>query len=76
MKIEIKNNGIKDCVTITADEGKTLKRKNFNEILGNEIWLGTTYYIDGLLQNPPHIDAIEDFEEIDEIEEPNDSETV
>lgn len=57
---------------LTADEGKTLIRKESGEDYGNVIYLGYSYYIGGVLQNPPHKDVPEDFEEVDapEIEEP------
>ena len=49
---------------IYADSGKVFKRKNSNEVYGNEIWLGKSYYIDGVLLPEPHDDVPEDFEEI------------
>lgn len=51
---------------IIADEGKVFRRKNTEEIFGKEIYLGYSYYINGELQDPPHQDVSEDFEEIDE----------
>lgn len=54
---------------ITADEGKVFRRIVSGEIFGNEIFLGYSYYIGGVLQDPPHLDVPEDFEEIDEAEE-------
>ena len=65
MKIETKNNGIKDCIVLIADEGKSLRRKNSNDIFGDELWLGYSYYIDGKKLDEPHLDVPEDFEEID-----------
>lgn len=50
---------------ITADEGKVFRRIGTEEIFGEEIFLGYSYYINGVLQNPPHYDVPEDFEEID-----------
>ncbi len=70
MKIEIRNNGIKDITVILADEGKVFKRKNTDDIYGDEMWLGYSYYIGGIKQDPPHLDTPEDFEEIDN---PNDT---
>lgn len=49
---------------IIADEGKVFRRIGTNDIFGEEIWLGYSYYISGVLQNPPHLDTPEDFEEI------------
>lgn len=69
MKIEIRNNGIKDCTVLVADEGKSLRRKNHNDIFGDELWLGYSYYIDGKKLDEPHLDVPEDFEEIDTPEE-------
>lgn len=60
---------------IKADEGKVLRRKGTEEIFGEEIYLGYSYYINGVLQNPPHYDVPEDFEEIDKpIEETEETE--
>lgn len=53
---------------IIADDGKVFIRKVSNEWYGPEIYLGYSYYIGGVLQDPPHLDVIEDFEEIDEPE--------
>lgn len=50
---------------IIADEGKIFIRKISGEDYGTEIYLGYSYYIGGVLQDPPHLDVIEDFEEID-----------
>lgn len=65
MTIETRNNGLADCTVIIADEGKTFRRIVSEEIVGEEIWLGYSYYIGGVLQDPPHLDVPEDFEEID-----------
>ena len=50
---------------IIADEGKHFRRIVSGEKYGKEIYLGYSYYIGGVLQNPPHLDVPEDFEEID-----------
>ena len=50
---------------IKAEEGKVFRRKGTEEIFGEEIFLGYSHYIGGVLQNPPHYDVPEDFEEID-----------
>ena len=49
-----------------ADEGKVFRRIVSQEIYGSEIYLGYSYYIGGVRQDPPHKDVPEDFEEIDE----------
>lgn len=49
---------------IIADEGKVFRRIGTEDIYGNEIYLGYSYYISGVLQDPPHKDIPEDFEEI------------
>lgn len=54
---------------ITADAGKVFRRIADQVIYSNEIALGYTYYIGGVLQNPPHQDVASDFEEIDKPEE-------
>jgi len=66
MKIRIENNGISDVTVITAENGKVFRRKNTEDVLGEEIWLGKSYYINGEKLTEPHIDIPEDFEEIDE----------
>ena len=38
---------------IIADEGKQLVRKADKQVFGNELVLGKTWYIGGILQNPP-----------------------
>lgn len=53
-----------------ADEGKVFRRIVSGELFGNEIYLGYSYYIGGVLQDPPHKDVPEDFEEIDDPEPP------
>ena len=55
---------------IIADEGKIFRRIVSQENYGEEIYLGYTYYIGGVLQDPPHEDKPEDFEEIDKPIEP------
>lgn len=50
---------------IIADEGKVFQRKSDGFIFGNEIYLGYTYYIGGKKLDEPHLEVIEDFEEID-----------
>lgn len=48
-----------------ADEGKEFMRIADNFKYGTELYLGYSYYINGELQNPPHLDIIEDFIEVD-----------
>lgn len=50
---------------IIADEGKVFKRKSDGFIYGKEIYLGYTYYIGGKKLDEPHLEIVEDFEEID-----------
>lgn len=49
---------------LTASEGKVLRRKESGEIFGKVIHLGYSHYIGGVLQDPPHLDTAEDFEEV------------
>lgn len=56
---------------LTADEGKTLIRKESGEDYGNVIYLGYSHYIGGVLQVPPHKDVPEDFGEVDATEAEN-----
>lgn len=69
MRTELRNNGITDITVVIANEGKVLRRIGTDEIFGKEIYLGYSYYICGVKQEPPHLDVPEDFEEIDEPEE-------
>ncbi len=69
MKTEIRNNGIKDITILIADEGKVLRRKGTEDIFGDEISLGYSYYMSGKKLEIPHLDVPEDFEEIDAPEE-------
>jgi len=50
---------------MTADTGKVFRRITDQMVYSSEINLGYTYYIGGVLQNPPHQDIASDFEEID-----------
>ena len=68
MRTEIKNNGITDITVLYADKGKILRRIETGEIVGYEFWLGKSYYIGGVLQDPPHDDVVSDFDEIDKPE--------
>ena len=59
---------------IIADEGKVFRRIVSGEIFGNEIYLGYSYYIGGVLQDPSHKDVPEDFEEVEQITEEDNEE--
>lgn len=61
---------------IIADPGKVFLRKADGMNYGDSIILGYTYYIGGVLQNPPHQDIPEDFEEVYPQEEVSDSEAL
>jgi hypothetical protein len=50
---------------LIADEGKVFRRIGTEEVFGEEIYLGYSHYINGMRQDPPHLDTLEDFEEID-----------
>lgn len=49
---------------LIAEQGFSLRRKGTNDVFGRDIYLGYSHYIDGVLQDPPHLDVAEDFEEI------------
>ena len=53
---------------IASDKGKVLRRIADGHVYGHEIYLGYSHYIGGVLQDPPHLDVAEDFEEVDESE--------
>lgn len=44
MRIETRNNGIRDYQVVIADAGKTLKRIADNHMVGDEYALGKTWY--------------------------------
>lgn len=50
---------------LTADDGKVLIRRESGERYGRNVALGYSHYIGGVLQDPPHKDVPEDFDEID-----------
>lgn len=56
---------------LIADDGMKLIRIEDGFDYGKEIYMGYTYYIGGILQNPPHEDVIEDFMEVEDEVEPN-----
>lgn len=51
---------------IVAAEGKVFRRIASGELFGNEMFLGYSYYIGGVRQDPPHLDTAADFEEVDD----------
>ena len=61
---------------IIADRGKVFRRIADGTIYGNEIYLGNTYYIGGVLLDPPHADTADDFEEICDDADLTDSEAL
>ena len=54
---------------IRADEGKVFRRIADGQIYGKEIALGYSYYIKGIKLATPHLDTLDDFEQIDELED-------
>ena len=51
-----------------ADEGYVFRKKSNLEVMGNELFLGLSYYDDNMNLLPePHADVIEDYEEIMEV---------
>jgi hypothetical protein len=50
---------------IKADPGKCFRRKIDGVIFSDEIYLGTTYYLDGIHLEKPIHENPDDFEEID-----------
>ena len=61
---------------IIADAGKVLRRIADGFIYGREIYLGYSYYINGVKLDEPHLDTSEDFEEIDDTSEIPDTEAL
>lgn len=70
MKIETRNNGIKDVTIITPDDGMILRRKSDNAEFYGELWLGYTYYLGGEKLDEPLFELPEHYEEIPMPEEP------
>jgi hypothetical protein len=50
---------------IKANPGKCFRRKIDGVIFGDEIYLGTTYYLNGIKLEQPIQENPDDFEEID-----------
>lgn len=67
MKITYLANG--KPVSIKADEGKVIRRRDTYDIYGNEIFLGYSYYINGEKLDEPHLDVPADFEEIFDVQD-------
>ena len=68
MTTEIVNNGLRDVTVIKADKAnnKVLVRVGYeDDLLGDEIYLGKSYYIGGVKLETPHDDVPEDFKEVD-----------
>lgn len=61
---------------IIADSGNVLRRKDTDEIFGEDMYLGYSHYIGGVKQNPPHLDVPEDFEEVYSEEEVSDAQAL
>ena len=60
---------------IIADEGKVFRRIGTNELFGADIYLGYSHYINGIKQDFPHLDNPKDFEEIDDPELDDETQT-
>lgn len=67
---------IQDNNHIIADDGKVFRRIADGAIYGREIYLGYSYYINGVKLDEPHLDVPEDFEEIDDPEDITDTEAL
>ena len=69
MRIETRNNGIKDYQVVIADEGKILRRKEDGWEAGGELALGFSHYrlVDGemVMRDEPLLELPSDYEEID-----------
>lgn len=49
---------------LKAENGAVLRRKSTEEMYGEELYLGYTYYLNGERLAEPHLDTIDDFEEV------------
>lgn len=63
MKIDVENNN-----HITAEDGKIFQRISDNRIMGKEIWLGYTHYLNGAKLDEPLLELSSHFREINEDE--------
>ncbi len=64
MHTETRYNGVSDVLVLVADNDKLIRRKG-TESVAEEVYLGISYFVDGVRQDPPHQDVPEDFEEVD-----------
>ncbi len=55
-----------DGNVIRADEGKTLRRISDKMIMGDSVILGYIYYLNGEKLENPHLETVEDYEELSE----------
>ena len=55
-----------NAIHYIADEGKVFRRISDGVVFGSEIYLGYTYYIDGVKLLEPKLEVIEDFEEVED----------
>ena len=52
-----------------ADDGKVFRKKSTGVVHGDELFLGYSYYNDfGKILSEPHMDTIDEYEEIDDNE--------
>lgn len=67
MTLTMNNMEIKDIKTtvLKASEGKVLRRKSDGYIAGQEIYLGYTYYLNGIKLVEPLLELPEHYEEVD-----------
>jgi hypothetical protein len=61
---------------IYAERGKVFRRIGTDDIYGDSIILGYSYYINGEKLSEPHLDVPEDFEEVDSDEPITDEEAL
>ena len=55
-----------NAIHYIADEGKLFRRISDGVVFGSEIYLGYTYYIGGEKLSEPKLEAIADFEEVED----------
>lgn len=64
MRIETRNNGISDHTVLIPEDGMVLRRKSDGMTFEGELWLGYTYYINGVRLEEPILEKPEHYEEI------------
>ncbi len=66
MHTETRYNGVSDVLVLVADNDKLIRRKG-TESVAEEVYLGISYFVDGVRQDPPHQDVPEDLKRLTDL---------